>query len=385
VTKDTALTEHCDLINKEFGHLGEGYFNSAYFGPSPQSARKYVTEALDREIDPRTCLAYDKLFFEFPNSIRAQFAELLGCDPNLVCLNTASSDMVSAIAHGIQLEKDDVVVSFKGEFPSNVLPWMVAEKNRGLNFKLLDHPLPTAEWLSKELPAKTKVVNVSHVAFDTGRKINLIEIGKLLRQRDILFIVDATQSLGGLEISKEELSFIDVVTCSTYKWMLGPYGAAFTYLNQRALDMIQHQTGNWISSPNSKGGKSLSNYTIQTLEGARRFDRGQAPNMLINSCLAASFGLLKTLGLKNIGEHNKAMRNYFLDIMPKKKYQIKTPTESMGNILSIGAPNMDLDALNKNLKDQNVEAGIREGNIRLSFHLFNTKSHVESLVKALDK
>ena len=383
MTMNLSTTDKAALIEKEFGHLG-AYFNSAYFGPSPQSSREKVNEALNREIDPRKCLEYDQLFYELPDKIRGQFAELLGCETDLVSLNTASSDMISTIAHGIEISSSDVVVSFKGEFPSNVLPWMVAEKNRGINFQLLDHPLPTAKWLAEHLPKNTKILNISHVAFDTGRKINLTEIGKLLKERDILFIVDATQSLGGLAISKEELSYIDIVTCSTYKWMLGPYGAAFTYLNKKSLKMIKHQTGNWITSPNSKGGKSLSNYTIETLAGARRFDRGQAPNMLINACLSASFDLLQEVGLDKIGQHNEFLKNHFLDIMPKKKYEIKTPIESMGNILSIHAPNIDSDKLNTNLKKHSIETGIREGNVRISFHLFNTKEQVETLAQALD-
>ena len=373
-----------ELIKKEYGHLSEGYFNSAYLGPSPMSAKETVNAVLDREVDPRNCLDYDEMFFGLPDRIRKQISSLLGCEPRSISLNTSCADIISAIAHGLKLSPTDVIVSFSGEFPSNVIPWMVAEKNRGLNFHVLDHPLPTADWLRENLPKNTKVLNISHVAFDTGRKIDIIEIGKLAKERDILFILDTTQSLGGLGLSPEELATIDIMTCSTYKWMLGPYGAAFSYFNDKALDMIVHQTGNWITSPNSKGGASLSNYTIETLDGARKFDRGQSPNMLINAALSSSFDLLINLGLKEIGQHNRMLSDYFLEIIPKDKFEIKTPLEFRGNILALSALKTDSDTLDKNLKKQRIEAGIREGNIRLSFHLFNTKSQVESLVKALD-
>jgi len=318
---------HSELIKKEYGHLDQGYFNSAYFGPTPMSAKESVNAALDKEIDPRNCLPYDQFFFEVPDKLRTQISSLLGCKPDSISLNTSSTDVVSAIAHGINLSPSDVVVSFKGEFPSNVLPWMIAEKNRGLNFQMLEHPLPDADWL---------------------------------------------------------LSYIDVMICSTYKWMLGPYGAAFSYFNDRALKIIDHQTGNWITSPNSIGGKSLSNYTVKTLEGARKFDRGQSPNILVNAALSSSFDLLLNLGLENIGKHNKMMSDYFLEIMPKNKFEIKTPLDARGNILALRALKVDSDTLDQNLKKNSIVAGIREGNVRLSFHLFNTKSQIENLVKVLD-
>ena len=373
------------MIQSEYDHLNQGYFNSAYFGPSPKSAKNLVLDALEKEVDPRDCLSYDKFFFELPDQIRSKIAHLLNCNADNISLNTSSTDSISMIAHNIEMREGDKVVSFKGEFPSNVIPWMVAAENRNLDFELLDHFLPTAEWLAEHLPAKTKIVNISHVAFDTGRKIDLEGIGKFLKERDIIFIVDATQSLGGLAISKEELQYIDILVCSTYKWMLGPYGGGFSYFTDEALAKIKRPTGNWITSPNSKGGKSLSNYTTKALEGARKFDRGQSPNMLFNACLSAALDFLRKIGLEEIGKHNKAMSDYFLEIMPKRKFEIKTPLDSRGNILSIFSSSIDADNLNKNLKENKIEAGIREGNIRLSFHLFNTKKQVDSLVKVLEQ
>jgi len=41
-----------DLIRKEYHHLGSNYFNTAYFGPSPYSAKQKVSRALQKELDP---------------------------------------------------------------------------------------------------------------------------------------------------------------------------------------------------------------------------------------------------------------------------------------------------------------------------------------------
>jgi hypothetical protein len=61
--------------------------------------------------------------------------------------------------------------------------------------------------------------------------------------------------------------------------MLGPYGHAFAYFNQKAQDQIYHLNANWILSPNSKQVYNLLDYTTETLPGARQYDRGQAANI----------------------------------------------------------------------------------------------------------
>ena len=225
---------------------------------------------------------------------------------------------------------------------------------------------------------------MSWVTFDTGKKMDILSIGKMLRSKGIMFVVDATQALGGMEITPEELSYIDVLTCSSYKWMLGPYGHAFAYFSQNAQDKIYHRNANWILSPNSKVVYNLLDYTTETLPGARQYDRGQAANLLCSGCLEGSLSFLLEVGLETIRKHNADVRDYFLENYPKNKYSTVIPKEYMGNIVCLKAANADSVALEAELKKRNVDVSVRQGNIRLSFHIFNTKHQVDELIKALD-
>jgi selenocysteine lyase/cysteine desulfurase len=46
--------------------------------------------------------------------------------------------------------------------------------------------------------------------------------------------------------------------------------------------------------------------------------------------------------------------------------------------------NADSIALEAELKKRNIDVSVRQGNIRLSFHMFNTSEQVDELIKALD-
>lgn len=377
--------EFRELIRKEYHHLGTTFFNTAYFGPSPYSAKQKVARSLQKELDPSF---YDyNTWMGISERMRTLIAKILGCSPDSITHQTSSSDVVNIVANGYPFKEGDLVCAVDKDYPSNVLPWMLAEKNSHCKFQLLNlgnEILPSVDWLKKNLPKETKIFDISWVTFDTGKKVDILGIGKLCRERGILFVVDSTQALGGMPISQEELSYIDVLTCSTYKWMLGPYGTAFGYFSDRALELIQHKNANWILSPNSRVVYNLLDYTTETLPGARCYDRGQASNMLANSCLEAGLELIDEIGLDNIAEHNAELRDYFLDNYPKSKYNLITPKEAMGNILALKALNLDSITLERELKFRNVDISVRQGNLRISFHLFNTQDQVDQLISALD-
>jgi cysteine desulfurase/selenocysteine lyase len=373
------------LIEKEFAHLKTIYFNSAYFGPSPIRSKTTILAAMERELDP-SFYPYDE-WMSISEKLRVKFAKLINASADCITHSTSSSDVVNIVANGFVFEKGDRVAAINKDYPSNILPWMLAERHKKFIFDKLDlgsEVIPTPEWLERNLKPQTRIFNISYVAFDTGKKINLLALGKYLRLKNILFVVDATQALGGLEITTEELSYIDVLTVSSYKWMLGPYGHAFAYFSQRAQDQIYHLNANWILSPNSKQVYNLLDYTTETLPGARQYDRGQAANLLCSGALEGSLSFLLEVGLSKIEKHNASLRDYFLANYPKNKYNLVTPPDLMGNIVSLKSISGDSIALETEMKKRNVDVSVRQGNIRLSFHIFNNNHQVDELIKALD-
>lgn len=377
--------EDVELIKKEFHHLDTIFFNSAYFGPSPYSAKQKISRQVQKELDP-SFYNYNT-WMGVSERVREQIAKLLNCSPDNIAHHCSTSDFVNIVANGMHWNEGDVVCAIDKDYPSNVLPWMRAQELYPVKFELLDlegEVVPTAEWLAKKLPKNCKVFDMSYVTFDTGKKMDILSIGKLCKERDIFFIVDATQALGGMPITEEELEVIDVLACSSYKWMLGPYGHAFAYFSDEAIKKIEHKAANWITSPKSKVVYNLLDYTTETLPGARKFDRGQAGNMLTNACLEAGLEFLDAIGLETVQKHNAELRDYFLENYPKDKFQLITPTDHMANILALKTIKTDPITLERELKFRNVDVSIRQGNVRLSFHIFNTIDQVNSLIRALD-
>ena len=176
-----------DLIKREFAHLSSLYFNSAYFGPSPYRTKQKVEQTLQRDLDP-SFYAY-QIWMAIAERLREKIAGLLGCPSDSIFHSTSTSDVVSLVANGMDWKEGDQVCSLNREYPSNVLPWMVAQNHYPFEFCLLDiepHAVPTKDWLEKNIPPHCRVLNISWVAFESGKCCDLEEVGRFCREREIL-------------------------------------------------------------------------------------------------------------------------------------------------------------------------------------------------------
>jgi (S)-ureidoglycine-glyoxylate aminotransferase len=84
---------------------------------------------------------------------------------------------------------------------------------------------------------KPKIVAVSHGDTSTTMAQPLAELGALCRAQDILLYVDATATLGGMDLPTDAWQ-LDVVSAGLQKCLAGPSGSAPLTLNERAEAVI---------------------------------------------------------------------------------------------------------------------------------------------------
>jgi len=371
-----------ELIRHEFKNLAPNYFNAAYFGPTPLRAQQAMKDAVDRFASPFNIHYTD--WRPIPDLAREKIAPLLGVSPDSISNHGGTGEMVATVSNGYPFKAGDQVVVMEGDYPSDVLSWMTNEKRRGYEVvRLSEDCFRDPDLLVRRLPPQTKVMNITHVMFNTGRRNNLAAIGKLCQERGILFVVDTAQSLGGVALTPEEVAVCDVLGGCTYKWLLAPYGHAFGYWSKRALELVENTHLSWLTSAGSVAG-NLLNYTTESTGGARKYDRSQAAHFVEMKGALASWDVIREAGLSNIEAHNKALVTQFLETYPKSKFNMITPVGEHANILCMrAASGVDSVSLQTMLTARKIDASIREGNLRLSFHLYNTPEEVAALVEAL--
>jgi (S)-ureidoglycine---glyoxylate transaminase len=115
----------------------------------------------------------------------------------------------------------------------------------------------TPERLEKEIKAfKPKIVAVSHGDTSTTMAQPLAELGALCRAHDALLYVDATATLGGMDLPADAWQ-LDVVSAGLQKCLGGPSGSAPLTLNERAEAVItrRRHTEAGLRKPGEKMGE----------------------------------------------------------------------------------------------------------------------------------
>jgi cysteine desulfurase/selenocysteine lyase len=202
----------------------------------PLSAR--VQAAMTRLVDDVTehgAVHYDQWCAEYER-VRSSAARLVSARPHEIAFMRNTSDGLSAIANGIDWREGDNVVTSNVEFPSNIYPWMRLGRERGITLKMAkerDGRIDIDELLSL-VDGRTRVVAISWVQFASGYRSNLAQIGRFCRERDIVFVVDAIQGLGALELDVEN-DCVDAFAADAHKYLLGPEGIALLYVSDRVV------------------------------------------------------------------------------------------------------------------------------------------------------
>src|SRR5690606_29133127 len=81
-------------------------------------------------------------------------------------------------------------------------------------------------------------ITLTHVSNSIGSMLPVEEIGKIARENEILYMVDAAQSVGHKSVDIKRIN-ADFMACPGHKGLLGPVGTGFLYCNQEVIDDIQ--------------------------------------------------------------------------------------------------------------------------------------------------
>ncbi len=343
--------------------------------------------ALKHEADRASVAQEGSDYLTEVEAIRRVSARLINANSDEIALLGPTSLGLNLVANGLEWRDGDEVVCYADDYPANVYPWQ-ALASRGVKVVPLQPERTgeiTPELVLGALTPRTRLVALASCHYLSGFRLDYEHIGEELHRRNVLFCLDAIQSLGATTI---DVRHIDFLAADSHKWMLGPLGAGIFYVKRRHFETLRPTLlGAWnVHSPDF-----VAQPTIIFENSARRFEPG-ALNLLALHGMKASLELILGLGVKQIEARLLDLRSFAEDKLLARGFKVIGFANRRSQKTGITTIALDSEekgvALAKKLRDNRVDISLRHTRagvacIRLSPHFYNTEGEIEEVIKIL--
>jgi cysteine desulfurase/selenocysteine lyase len=313
-------------------------------------------------------------------------AQLIHCQPEEIAFVGPTSLALSMIASGLKFRRGENILVYFDDYPANVYPW-TAMAEQGVQVRLMNtrglgviRPMDVIG----QVDENTRLVALASCHFVAGHRIDIDAIGKALRERGILFCLDAIQTLGAFPTTVEHVDFL---AADAHKWMLGPCGAGLMYVRRELQEKLNPPIygANNVNSPNF-----IAQEEIVFRRDARKYEPGSY-NFLGLIGMMAAIKMLLEIGIENIAAELKRKRAWLVPALEAKGYSVlnsDVDANSSGSITSFFHPEKNLAALHEKFSAANILTSLRADRqkrqyIRISPHFYNTDAELQRTLELL--
>lgn len=349
------------------------YLNSASTGPLPLPAFEKIKEmagyeCFEGEVD------YFSVIKPTVENLRKNIAFFFGCKKEEIafCKNTSQGILLSLLS--IPFRKNHNIIVQEDAFPAVKIPAIYS----GQEIRFCDFSKEPLKNLKKKVNKNTKVVIIDWVHFYKGYVLDLKEIGKFCKEQGIYLIVDGMQGAGAVPINLNRTP-VDFFITHASKWLLGPRGIGFIYINSETFKKIEKRYAGWISldwknfsdlenfPPLRKGTQIFEEGSFNTL-GVFGFD--ESMKIFVKLGKREIYKRVKTLVLKL----RRMFEEFKFNVFPQNSFEIS-------GIISFKPENPE--EIYTKLLSKRIVVSFRNGFIRVSPHFFNDEEEIENFRKIL--
>lgn len=359
------------------------YLNHAAVAPWPGGTRDAVVAFAQQ--NATTGAEHYLRWLKKEQQLRQQLQQLINAPSHTdIALLKNTSEALSVVAYGLDWQAGDNIVISNQEFPSNRLVWESLQP-QGVSLRQVDlnSAKSPEQALINACDRHTRLLAISSVQYGSGMALDLERLGHYCRRQQILFCVDAIQSIGAIPFDVQAIQ-ADFVMADGHKWMLGPEGLAVFYCRRELRHQLKLYQYGWHMLDNPGDFDQTQPKISPT---ARRFECG-SPNMLAIHALSASLELLLQQGMTQIGQQVCANSDYLMQALKQLPgIELITPhiDGHYAGIVTFKVANQDHQALYQHYMQQRLICAQRGGGIRLSAHFYSERATLDRALTIVEQ
>ena len=259
------------------------FLNFGSFGACPKPIfEKYQEWQLKLEREPVQFIVHEAIL-ELEN-VRKDLGYFLACDHKDLVMVVNPSYAINTIAKSFPLNPGDEILTTNLEYGACDRTWHYYCEKVGAKYvrQEINLPLISKEKFIEEFwkgySDKTKAIFISHITSATGLILPVEEICEEAKKRGLITIVDGAHIPGHIDLNLSELK-ADVYTGACHKWLMGPKGSSFMYVNKENQHWVDPLLISWGFQSDFPSDSSFIDYHQTT--GTRDY----AAFLTVSECL----------------------------------------------------------------------------------------------------
>ena len=315
-------------------------------------------------------------------------------DPCRIIFTCSATDSLNLALKGY-LKKGDHVITTSMEHNSVLRPLKYMELEGLIEVSVVcadKFGYVNPEAIQAEIKSSTKLIATNHASNVIGTIVDIEKIGQIAAVNDVKYLVDASQSIGAVEIDVNEMH-VDLLAIPGHKNLFGPAGTGALYIRE-GINLTPFRHG---------GTGTASESLMQPEIMPHKYESGTA-NLIGIAGLNAGIKFIFSEGMEKIRKHEEELSDYMykelLNIPGVTIYGTDKACDKT-SVISLNIKDEKATVIGQKLLEEfNImtRAGLHcaplahktigtesRGTVRFGIGYFNTKEDIDASLEAIDK
>jgi len=357
------------------------YLNCAFMSPGLKSINEAGVSAVHKRNEPWTLKVKD--WFEPAEELKTLFASIINTKKRNIALVPSVSYGIAVAKQNIHMDASQEIVVLDQQYPSNVYAWRELSKETGAKIITVtrEENQNWTEAVLNNINERTGLVAIPNCHWTNGGLVDLKIISSKAKEVGSKLVIDASQSLGAYPLDIQEIK-PDFLVTAGYKWLLGPYGLAYLYADEKYFENGKPIEYTWIGKSGSEDFTGLVDYKDSYKDGASRFDAGEYPAFINIPMAKAALTQILEWGVGNIQESLSVLTNR-ISLSARENGFTIADKNRVGHMIGILPGENKIKEIGKKLSENRIYISFRGASMRIAPHLNNDANDIDELFKYL--
>lgn len=319
-------------------------------------------------------------------------ASFLGANADEIIVTGSTTEGMSFVANGLELEAGDEVLTTMHEHNGGLDCWKILRDRRGITLTMIpfqdyfDSKNDIVDLFANAITSNTRVMSFCHMNYTTGLKMPVKELCTLARNNGIISVVDGAHAIGMLDLDMHDLG-CDFYACAPHKWLCAPPGVGVLYAKKDSQHLVwptvtESYGSNFQATLEWRGQRTSP--ALVCLKDAMDFQDaiiGGRPAIEARIMQLSTYAKMRLLEIPGVSLHCALDPEQSSGLV---SFYIKNETKSHAAINSKIRADYNIIMRTVYYKDYAAQTPSKTG-LRISTHIYNNFNQIDLLARAIEE